>query len=264
MLNQFPQVVYALKHKVATGWRTGFSFVKKNNVKILVILFGAYVVFLKDVSLSLNLETIDNPSQALRSSLSGLGTSPESEQPTGSLPGPANTFSNLGYVLNPSFAKEKKTSKRSVKFHEDKCKVYIEQYSEVAQHEMKKYGVPASIKLAQGLLESNAGESRLATENKNHFGIKCFSRKCKKGHCTNHSDDTHKDFFRNYDSAWESYRAHSKFLQKDRYKHLKSLGTKDYKGWAKGLSEAGYATDPKYADKLIRIIEKFSLNKYDL
>ena len=97
---------------------------------------------------------------------------------------------------------------------------YVKRFSKVAQTEMEKYGIPASITLAQGLLESNNGQSRLATKNHNHFGIKCFSRSCKKGHCSNFSDDSHKDFFRKYNSAWESYRAHSVLLQKDRYKPL--------------------------------------------
>jgi flagellum-specific peptidoglycan hydrolase FlgJ len=140
-------------------------------------------------------------------------------------------------------------------------KAYIERFASVAQKEMQKFGIPASIKLAQGLLESQAGKSPLAVKNNNHFGIKCFSKTCKKGHCSNFSDDSHKDFFRVYTSAWESYRAHSEFLQKDRYKHLQEK--KHYKDWANGLQEAGYATDPQYAEKLIRLIESLDLQQYD-
>ena len=128
---------------------------------------------------------------------------------------------------------------------------------------MKKYGIPASITLAQGLLESNAGASKLARLNNNHFGIKCFSRNCKPGHCSNYTDDSHKDFFRKYKGAKESYRAHSLFLQRSRYKHLHQLGTKNYKDWAHGLRKAGYATDKKYAPKLIKLIEVLKLDKYD-
>jgi flagellum-specific peptidoglycan hydrolase FlgJ len=117
--------------------------------------------------------------------------------------------------------------------------------------------------LAQGLLESNAGDSRLAVDANNHFGIKCFSRSCQKGHCKNFTDDTHKDFFRTYPSVWESYRAHSLFLQRDRYKHLLNLSKKDYKGWAHGLKKAGYATDKRYAYKLISLIETLNLHQYD-
>ena len=129
---------------------------------------------------------------------------------------------------------------------------------------MRKYGIPASITLAQGLIESNAGESRLSKENNNHFGMKCFSKKCKKDHCSNFTDDSHKDFFRKYTTAWESYRAHSIMLGGDRYKHLKKLDKSDYKSWARGLKKAGYATDRRYAEKLIHIIEEMELYQYDL
>ena len=128
---------------------------------------------------------------------------------------------------------------------------------------MKKYGIPASITIAQGLLESDAGQSRLAVNNNNHFGIKCFARNCKPGHCSNHSDDSHKDFFRKYKSVWESYRAHSLFLQRSRYQHLRKIPRSDYKSWAKGLSKAGYATDKKYADKLVTLIENLKLHRFD-
>jgi flagellum-specific peptidoglycan hydrolase FlgJ len=141
-------------------------------------------------------------------------------------------------------------------------KDYIKRFKDVAISEMIKYGVPASITLAQGLVESRAGNSRLAVQNNNHFGIKCFSKKCAKGHCTNHFDDNHKDFFRKYDSTWESFRAHSTLLENSRYKKLKSY-KKDYKKWAKGLKEAGYATDKKYDKKIIKTIEKYKLYQYD-
>jgi flagellum-specific peptidoglycan hydrolase FlgJ len=129
---------------------------------------------------------------------------------------------------------------------------------------MEKYGIPASITLAQGLLESNVGESKLATRNKNHFGIKCFSRSCKKGHCSNFTDDSHKDFFRIYKSSWESYRSHSLLLKRsDRYRRLFQLNRKDYRGWAHGLTKAGYATDKRYGAKLINLIESLALHQYD-
>ena len=140
---------------------------------------------------------------------------------------------------------------------------YIKRFARTAQEEMHKYGIPASITLAQGLLESGVGASPLATKNNNHFGIKCFSKKCKKGHCRNFSDDHHKDFFRVYASAWESYRAHSLFLQQDRYKDLFDLPRDDYRAWAYGLKKAGYATDERYPEKLIRLIESLGLGEFD-
>ena len=142
------------------------------------------------------------------------------------------------------------------------AEAYIKRFSKVAQTEMSKFGIPASIKLAQALLESNNGKSRLAAENFNHFGLKCFSKSCKKGHCSNHSDDSHKDFFRKYQSAWESWRDHSQFLMGPRYAHLKEYN-KDYKKWAKGLKKAGYATDKKYDKKLIELIQHYDLDRFD-
>jgi flagellum-specific peptidoglycan hydrolase FlgJ len=141
---------------------------------------------------------------------------------------------------------------------------YILLYAQLAQAEMRRHGIPASITLAQGLLETNAGASPLATEANNHFGIKCFSKTCRRGHCRNFEDDSHKDFFRIYASPGESYQAHSTLLQGPRYQPLFKLSRRDYAAWAKGLKKAGYATDPGYADKLIRIIEDFRLFKYDI
>jgi hypothetical protein len=139
---------------------------------------------------------------------------------------------------------------------------YIGKYAEVAQREQAKYGVPASISLAQGLIESRAGTSKLAKNNNNHFGIKCFSRNCKKGHCSNFTDDTHKDFFRKFANPWDSWRAHSEMLSRGRYKSLHKYGT-DYRQWAYGLKRLGYATDPDYDKKLISTVEKFDLARFD-
>lgn len=139
---------------------------------------------------------------------------------------------------------------------------YVERFHSIATTEMKKFGIPASISLAQGLIESRAGTSKLAVNNNNHFGIKCFSRNCKKGHCTNFTDDTHKDFFRKFKNPWESWRAHSQLLASGRYTKLKKYG-RDYRQWAYGLKSIGYATDRNYAEKLIGIIERYELYRYD-
>ncbi len=171
-------------------------------------------------------------------------------------------FNNLGNTYsNMTYKEEKKLSvKRTAKII--KQEAYVQRFASVAQAEMKKFGIPASITLAQGLIESNAGDSRLSQEINNHFGMKCFSRTCRKGHCKNFTDDTHKDFFRAYGTAWESYRAHSNMLQGKRYRGLKKHGI-DYKAWAHGLKKAGYATDPRYAQKLILLIEQLDLTQYD-
>lgn len=172
----------------------------------------------------------------------------------------ANTYSNMTYS-GKGFAT--KDSKSAEEIKRQKRLKYVERFAETAQTEMEKYGIPASITLAQGLLESNAGESPLAVKNNNHFGIKCFSRSCKKGHCSNFTDDSHKDFFRKYGSAWESFRGHSHLLRADRYKPLYKLPSDDYVGWARGLKKAGYATDKYYAEKLINLIEDLGLHAYD-
>lgn len=138
---------------------------------------------------------------------------------------------------------------------------YINKYKDIAVEQMQAYRVPASITLAQGLLESGAGLSRLATKANNHFGIKCHNGWS--GGTIYVDDDIKNDCFRAYSSARESFVDHSKFLQGNRYKSLFSLSTTDYKGWARGLKACGYATNPQYAEKLIEIIELYKLYQFD-
>lgn len=144
----------------------------------------------------------------------------------------------------------------------DRYEKYIAKYSQVAVAEMQRTGVPASITLAQGLLESAAGGSELASKSNNHFGIKCHSDW--KGRKVYRDDDKSGECFRVYANAAASFQDHSDFLRyRDRYKALFDLDPLDYKAWANGLREAGYATDPGYADKLINLIEKYELYRYD-
>lgn len=139
---------------------------------------------------------------------------------------------------------------------------YIKKYRELAVEEMKKYHIPASITLAQGLLESGAGQSTLARKSNNHFGIKCGSDW--RGKTVSHDDDARGECFRAYKHPKDSYEDHSKFLAgRSRYASLFKLKITDYKGWARGLKKAGYATNPRYADQLIGIIELYELHKYD-
>lgn len=138
---------------------------------------------------------------------------------------------------------------------------YITQWKEVAVKKMKEHGIPASITLAQGLLESGNGNSVLARESNNHFGIKCTPDWT--GGRTYHDDDKKDDCFRVYADATESYNDHAKFLQRQRYAKLFELKPTDYKGWARGLKDAGYATDPRYPQKLIDLIERYELHKLD-
>lgn len=139
---------------------------------------------------------------------------------------------------------------------------YIEKYKDIAMREMQMYKIPASITLAQGLLESGNGNSALAKRSNNHFGIKCH--KNWNGKRTYHDDDAKGECFRVYDSPADSYRDHSLFLANgQRYAFLFDLKITDYKGWAKGLKKAGYATLPTYANVLIRLIENYNLTQYD-
>lgn len=139
---------------------------------------------------------------------------------------------------------------------------YIKKYRELAVEEMKKYHIPASITLAQGLLESGAGQSTLARKSNNHFGIKCGGDWT--GKTVSHDDDARGECFRAYKHPKDSYEDHSKFLAgRSRYASLFKLKITDYKGWARGLKKAGYATNPRYADQLIGIIELYELHKYD-
>ena len=139
---------------------------------------------------------------------------------------------------------------------------YMKKYRDIAVEEMKKYHIPASITLAQGLLESGAGQSTLARKSNNHFGIKCGSDW--KGKSVRHDDDERNECFRAYKHPKQSYEDHSKFLvSRPRYASLFKLKITDYKGWARGLKKAGYATNPRYAEQLIGIIELYDLDKYD-
>jgi LysM repeat protein len=158
-------------------------------------------------------------------------------------------FLPMGHVLQ--------AQSRSKQYEE-----YIKKYRDIAVEEMERYHIPASITLAQGLLESGAGQGTLARKSNNHFGIKCGGDW--RGKSVKHDDDARDECFRVYKNAADSYRDHSKFLAgRPRYASLFKLDMTDYKGWAHGLKKAGYATNPRYAYQLIDIIERYDLYKYD-
>ncbi len=140
---------------------------------------------------------------------------------------------------------------------------YIDTYNEIAVKQMKSHGIPASITLAQGCLESGDGNSRLATEGNNHFGIKCH--KDWSGSTIRQDDDEKNECFRKYRRVEDSFEDHANFLRyRDRYSFLFDLPITDYKGWAYGLKKAGYATNPQYPQMLIKIIEDYNLTQYDV
>ena len=137
---------------------------------------------------------------------------------------------------------------------------YIDRFLKTAKQEAKLYNIPVSITLAQGIIESNAGRSSLARKHNNHFGVKYRG----KGKYAVYADDTPRDKFQVYKSAWWSYRDHSKLLTSRHYRHLTKLSRLDYKAWAHGLKKCGYATEKKYAQILISVIEKYDLWVYDV
>jgi flagellum-specific peptidoglycan hydrolase FlgJ len=167
----------------------------------------------------------------------------------------ANLFDNVSIFVAPERA-----DAAVVKSKKDKCWDYVRRFVAIAKTEKQKFGIPVSITLAQGLLESDAGDSRLTRAANNHFGVKTFNKRVP--HVVM-KDDSPTDKFKKYDTAWESYRDHSLLLMRDHYKGLQYLSKTDYVNWAKGLQKAGYATDPQYASKLIKIIENLQLFKLD-
>ena len=259
-------------------------------LKALLLGVAIYMIHEKDLAIDLQLSNI--PAAAIQLGSAGEPPTTVSAQPARLLPGRqettpvlgnehqpakavptsyggepvnvsnlANTYSNLSNGQKGLASSEDEALRAEKRRKQLK---YVKRFAKAAQAEMEKFGIPASITLAQGLLESNVGESKLATHNKNHFGIKCFSRSCKKGHCSNFTDDSHKDFFRIYKSSWDSYRAHSLLLKgSSRYQPLFQLNRKDYRGWAHGLKKAGYATDKRYGEKLINLIDDLDLHQYD-
>ena len=156
----------------------------------------------------------------------------------------------IGFVWNSLSAQKQSTTE------------YIQQYKDIAIREMQQYQIPASIKMAQGILESSSGNSKLAKEARNHFGIKC--KKTWTGPTFIQDDDAKDECFRKYESVLESYEDHSQFLKTNaRYGELFTLDITDYKGWAHGLKKCGYATNPQYAQLLIKTIEEFKLHELD-
>ena len=169
--------------------------------------------------------------------------------------------SERGNENSPAEVEDKVKDEIPTRRYADVVEEYIDRYSAIAQEEMRLYRIPASITLAQGILESGAGKGDLTTRANNHFGIKCHDWK---GETVYHDDDRSQECFRKYKDPKNSYRDHSLFLaQRSRYAFLFDLDADDYKGWAKGLRKAGYATDRRYPDKLIDLIERYQLYNYD-
>ena len=183
------------------------------------------------------------------------------KQPVVTQTKPVNTKPNT--TTNPKTDTQVSLEATSnVRTYAEEIQIYVDNFKEIAQNNMRAHGIPASITLAQGILESGAGKGKLALSANNHFGIKCH--KGWTGESVKHDDDSAQECFRKYEHPSESYRDHSLFLtSKPRYSSLFKLDKGDYESWAKGLKAAGYATDVKYPEKLIGLIERFELYKYD-
>lgn len=228
------------------------STMKVPVVKMAIVGAFAFFVFRKDASVEMGLGSRQRADMGGRPAAETVAYE---EPPTSKKSG----WGGLGSIFESKdyFADESGDDAET-----RRTKAYIRRFKDLAIEESERYGIPASIKMAQGILETNAGGSQLSKKNNNHFGVKCFSRTCKKGHCSNFGDDSHKDFFRKYDNAWESWRAHSKMIVSGKYKTLLKHGD-DYEKWAKGLKKLGYATAKHYDKTLIELIEKYHLDELD-
>jgi hypothetical protein len=249
-----------------------FRYIRDNWFNLFILSLIVHLMFQKDITIRFQLHDRGAMSEQAVPSVPGPKQTAAQVIPTGvstetdSRPKEdkrlANNFSNLTFILNPDYAGKKGVASEIVEEKLENCLSYVQQYYGEAKVAMREYGIPASITLAQGLLESNAGDSRLARESNNHFGIKCRS-KCRGCTCRNYTDDDIYDMFRVFTRPLESFEEHSVLLSSKRYRHLKDLGRTNYQAWAHGLKRAGYATDKRYAEKLIRIIETLGLDRYD-
>jgi flagellum-specific peptidoglycan hydrolase FlgJ len=193
----------------------------------------------------------------------------QTSKPTATTSRPANTSSRPAStnVSKPTVSeskspKEELKATSTVKITQQVVLDYIDKFKETAKSNMKEFGIPASITLAQGILESGAGTARLSVQANNHFGIKCHKEW--QGDQIFHDDDAKDECFRKYKDPSESFRDHALFLSTRKYYvQLFTLEKDNYKAWAKGLKDAGYATDPKYPDKLTSLIERYQLHRFD-
>lgn len=252
---------------------SSLTWIAHNWFQLLCLGLILHLLFSRDISIQFNMQSAEDrpvaarqlpPKHSAGNASLAVPTSYHAHTKDDKKPkdNRGNTFANLTFILSPDYAERKNIDPAIVKAKKKHVYNYINQYKGLALAEMEQFGIPASITLAQGLLESNAGDSRLSSESNNHFGIKCRS-KCKGCTCRNYTDDDVYDMFRVFDSSWESYREHSRLLTSKRYRHLLKLKKTDYKKWAHGLKKAGYATDKRYAEKLIKIIETLKLYRLD-
>ena len=248
------------------------NLIRLNWFKILMMLVFGYVVMQKDFSLNFNLnaplEGVEmqqhNPNNP--SHKTSVKRKKKKEKLTEAIPvkkaEPSKGTSLFKFFSNPFAGGNKKTTTVSYKTELEKIdesvkESYLKRFAHVAINEQKKFNIPASIILANGLLHSCSGKSNLAQKANNHFAVVC-------GDNWNHSSvDSNGKCYRNYETAWMSFRNHSEHITSGKFANLKNLGTKDYKAWAKGLEKNKFSTERNLSSSLIRIIEQYSLNDLD-
>lgn len=238
------------------------EFIKKSGLKVVLLVVVALVVINKDFSFSLNLQSPTReqaPKQPYVAPQQPQGQIKENkitEKHQEKIS--SNKEPSKSSIINAA-PKSNKSAFEQLKAVDKKMREsYIRRFSHVAVDEMKKFKIPASIVLAQALLNSAAGTNQVALQGKNHFNLSCENWS---GDAVNFSDGT---CYREFVSPWRSYRNHSKIITTGNYKHLKSLGTNDYKRWAFGIEKGGFSKEKKYAKQLVNTIELYNLNRFDL
>ncbi|MFN3907824.1 MAG: glucosaminidase domain-containing protein [Flavobacterium sp.] len=222
------------------------------------LLFAFCLIFLASCSTQKKTVSNNKGKSVIQTSKPTTTTS----RPANTSSRPASTNVSKPTVSENTSPKEELKATSTVKITQQVVLDYIDQFKETAKSNMKEFGIPASITLAQGILESGAGTARLSVQANNHFGIKCHKEW--QGDQIFHDDDAKDECFRKYKDPSESFRDHALFLSTRKYYvQLFTLEKDNYKAWAKGLKDAGYATDPKYPDKLTSLIERYQLHRFD-
>lgn len=235
--------------KISTGLK---SFVFQNWFKLLFLVMMVYMLFQKDLSFQINL------SSPLQFQREPAGVTSPAKEKLSEGPGNEATGALFDRLPFPSEREQKSALKAELKLvHEDEQIAYLRRFAQVAIAERKKFGIPASILLANALLFSNAGNSMGVASANNHFQLECSSL-----WAGNQWKDGER-CLRSYQNAWESFRDHSEFLSAPPHIHLLKMGSTDYKAWAKGMEKAGFQNEPDLAATLIEIIEHYRLGELD-
>ena len=254
------------RERKRAGWIFRFAaFAGRHWFNGFAVFFVLHLFLFKEVSIQVSVHSVGDGPDVYGESATG----PQQKEPLmvtttydGELP-LDNEHSNLSFLLNPRLTKGKGVPPKAVREKMGRCQAYVERFGSTARGEQKKFGIPASIILAQALLESNAGDNLLAREFRNHFAIRCRPD-CQSCTCKGFIESGGDAMYRVFRTPWESFRQHSLQLKEERFQALQSLENGDYKAWARGLMAAGYNTDPDYVKKLITVIEMLDLNRYDL